>query len=61
MVEGLDKLYENACELDLVYFPDKVILNQSNMKVNQLVDEMVLGGTVIETNLNDIIDSLRTV
>ena len=34
MVEGLDKLYENACELDLVYFPDKVILNQSNMKVN---------------------------
>ena len=40
MVEGLDKLYENTWEFDIVYFLDKV-----------------LGGKVIKTNVNDIIDS----
>ena len=29
MVEGLDKLYENTWEFDLVYFLDKVLYHNS--------------------------------
>lgn len=49
-MEGLDVLFENACELDLVYYPDKVSL---------FIDELISGGTVLETNLQEIVHTLK--
>ncbi|KAM4893258.1 AP-3 complex subunit sigma-2 isoform 3-T3 [Sylvia borin] len=39
-VETLDKCFENVCELDLIFHMDK---------------EMVIGGMVLETNMNEIV------
>ncbi|KAK5577386.1 hypothetical protein RB653_002327 [Dictyostelium firmibasis] len=40
-VESLDKCFENVCELDLIFHIDKV---------HYILDEMVMGGLVLETN-----------
>ncbi|EGC34599.1 hypothetical protein DICPUDRAFT_34761 [Dictyostelium purpureum] len=40
-VEALDKSFENVCELDLIFHIDKV---------HYILDEMVMGGLVLETN-----------
>ncbi|CAM9158261.1 unnamed protein product [Heterosigma akashiwo] len=44
-VEALDKSFENVCELDLIFHSDKV---------HYVLDEIVMGGMVIETNINSI-------
>ena len=44
-VEALDQRFENVCELDIVFRFDEV---------NNILDEIVLAGMVLETNLNDI-------
>jgi len=44
-VEALDKSFENVCELDLIFHSDKV---------HFVLDEIVMGGMVIETNINSI-------
>merc|ERR1711974_466028 len=41
-VEALDKSFENVCELDLIFHADKV---------HHILDELVMGGMVLETNL----------
>lgn len=46
----MDKIFENACELDMLYNPDKI---------NALIDEMIVAGIVVETNIVDIIDALK--
>lgn len=51
IVEVMDKMFENACELDILYYPDKM---------NALIDEIIVGGIVVETNLNEIYDQLKT-
>jgi AP-3 complex subunit sigma len=48
-VETLDKVFENVCELDLIFHPDKV---------NYILDEIVEGGMVLETNLGEILDAI---
>ena len=48
LVESLDKLFESVCELDLIFNFDKVHL---------LIDQFVQGGLVIETNVNQIVNS----
>jgi len=45
-VEALDCCFENVCELDLIFHSDKV---------HNILDEVVMGGMVLETNLPDIL------
>ncbi|KAF6772229.1 hypothetical protein AHF37_08660 [Paragonimus kellicotti] len=44
-VEALDKCFENVCELDLIFHVDKV---------HYILNEVVLGGMVLETHINEI-------
>lgn len=45
-VEALDKCFENVCELDLIFHVDRV---------HYILNEMVMGGMVLETNMNEIL------
>lgn len=45
-VETLDKCFENVCELDLIFHADSV---------HHILNELVLGGMVLQTNMNEII------
>ncbi|RWS24201.1 AP-3 complex subunit sigma-2-like protein [Leptotrombidium deliense] len=42
-VETLDKCFENVCELDLIFH------------VHNILNELVMGGMVLETNMNEIL------
>jgi len=48
-VETLDKCFESVCELDLIFHADKV---------HYILDEIVLGGLVLETSMVDILDAI---
>jgi AP-3 complex subunit sigma len=45
-VETLDRCFENVCELDLIFHFDKV---------HHILSELVMGGMVLETNMNEIL------
>ncbi|KFW11638.1 AP-3 complex subunit sigma-2, partial [Fulmarus glacialis] len=45
-VETLDKCFENVCELDLIFHMDKV---------HHILQEVVIGGMVLETNMSEIV------
>ena len=45
-METLDKCFENICEVDLIFHVDKV---------HSILAEMVMGGMVLETNMNEIV------
>jgi AP-3 complex subunit sigma len=49
-VEGLDRCFENVCELDLIFHSDRI---------NYILDEIIMGGMVLETNINNIIASIQ--
>ena len=49
-VEVLDKCFENVCELDIIFHSDKV---------NFVLDEIVTGGMVLETNVTNIIQAVH--
>jgi AP-3 complex subunit sigma len=49
-VEALDKCFENVCELDLIFHSDRV---------HYVLDEVVMGGMVLETNINAILQSIK--
>lgn len=49
-VETLDRCFENVCELDLIFHMDKI---------NFVLDELIVGGLVLETNMADILDALQ--
>ncbi|KAL9656445.1 hypothetical protein ABK040_005210 [Willaertia magna] len=49
-VETLDKCFENVCELDLIFHSDKV---------HYILDEIVIGGMVLETNKEEILISIK--
>uniref|UniRef100_A0A0K0F919 Clat_adaptor_s domain-containing protein n=2 Tax=Strongyloides TaxID=6247 RepID=A0A0K0F919_STRVS len=49
-VETLDKCFENVCELDLVFHVDKV---------HNILSELVMGGMVLETNMNEILTRVQ--
>ena len=49
-VETLDKCFENVCELDLIFHGDKV---------HYILDEIVMGGMVLETNMHDILTAVN--
>ena len=45
-VETLDRCFENVCELDLIFHVDKV---------HNILQEICLGGMVLETNMAEIL------
>lgn len=49
-VETLDKIFENVCELDLIFHSDKV---------HYALDEIVMGGMVLETNINEVLTAVN--
>ena len=49
-VEALDKCFENVCELDLIFHSDKV---------HFVLDEIVMGGMVLETQIGSIIAAIN--
>lgn len=50
-VETLDRCFENVCELDLIFHMDKI---------NFVLDEIVVAGLVLETNMADILAALQS-
>merc|ERR1712157_106727 len=48
-VESLDRSFENVCELDLIFHSDKV---------HYILDEIIMGGMVLETNKEEILRCL---
>jgi AP-3 complex subunit sigma len=49
-VEALDKSFENVCELDLIFHSDRV---------NYILDEIIMAGMVLETNINNILQAVN--
>lgn len=49
-VEALDQRFENVCELDIVFHYDEV---------NYILDEIVMAGMVLETNLTEIMSCVH--
>ncbi|KAI0274783.1 Adaptor protein complex sigma subunit [Gloeopeniophorella convolvens] len=49
-VESLDRAFENVCELDLVFHFDEV---------HHILSEIIQGGLVLETNLDEINSSVH--
>ncbi len=49
-VEALDRLFENVCELDLIF---------NFETLHSTLGEMIVGGVVIETNMERIVAAVR--
>lgn len=49
-VEALDRCFENVCELDLIFHSDKV---------HYILDEIIMGGMVLETNISNIMNAIH--
>lgn len=49
-VEALDRIFENVCELDLIFGFETM---------HAALDEMIVGGVVIETNIDKIVAGVR--
>jgi len=46
LIQALDKCFDTVCELDLIFNTDKV---------HSILNEIVMGGLVLETNLQEIL------
>jgi AP-3 complex subunit sigma len=51
-VESLDRCFENVCELDLIFHFDEV---------HAILNEIIQGGLVLETSINDIVAAVQLV
>ena len=49
-VEALDRLFENVCELDLIF---------NFETLHAVLGEMIVGGVVVETGLEKIVKGVR--
>jgi len=49
-VECLDRRFESVCELDLIFHSDRV---------HYILDEIVMGGMVLETNIHSILTAVK--
>ena len=49
-VEALDRCFENVCELDLIFHSDRV---------HSILDEIIMGGMVLETNITSIMHAIQ--
>ena len=52
LVETLDKYFENVCELDIMFYIEKAHL---------IIDEMIMGGFITETNKANILNPVIAV
>jgi AP-3 complex subunit sigma len=52
LVEVMDKSFQNVCELDLIFYPEKIY---------SLLEEIVIGGMVIDTNIAEIWRNVKEV
>eukprot|EP00270_Netrium_digitus_P015792 TRINITY_DN5587_c0_g1_i2.p1 TRINITY_DN5587_c0_g1~~TRINITY_DN5587_c0_g1_i2.p1 ORF type:complete len:157 (+),score=38.57 TRINITY_DN5587_c0_g1_i2:131-601(+) len=52
VVESLDKYFKIVCELDIVF---------NFLKVHQILDEIVVGGMVVETKSDEVIRAIRDI
>lgn len=50
-VESLDRLFENVCELDLIFGYETM---------HATLNEMILGGVVVETNTEKIVAGVKS-
>ncbi|OCK83243.1 adaptor protein complex AP-3 small subunit [Lepidopterella palustris CBS 459.81] len=50
-VEALDRLFENVCELDLIF---------NFETLHATLGELIVGGVVVETQLEKVVDGVRT-
>ncbi|KAI9777095.1 MAG: Sigma-adaptin 3A [Geoglossum umbratile] len=50
-VEALDSLFENVCELDLIF---------NFETLHAVLGEMVVGGVVVETGLDKVVEGVRS-
>jgi len=50
-VEALDRLFENVCELDLIF---------NFETLHAVLAEMIVGGVVVETGLDKVVDGVRS-
>ncbi|XP_051144292.1 AP-3 complex subunit sigma isoform X2 [Andrographis paniculata] len=51
-VETLDKCFSNVCELDIVF---------NFNKVHTILDEIILGGQVLETNSSEVVRAIEDI
>ena len=51
-VETMDKYFGSVCELDVVY---------NFYKVYTVLDELIIGGEIVETSKNSILKKLREI
>lgn len=49
-VEALDRIFENVCELDLIFGFETM---------HAALSEMIVGGVVVETNIDKIVAGVR--
>jgi len=49
-VEALDRLFENVCELDLIF---------NFETLHATLSEMIVGGVVIETQLDKVVEGVK--
>jgi AP-3 complex subunit sigma len=49
-VEALDRLFENVCELDLIFGYEMM---------HAVLSEMVIGGVVVETGVSKVVEGVR--
>lgn len=49
-VEALDQCFDSVCELDIIFHSDKV---------HYIIDEIIMGGMVLETNISKILTAIR--
>lgn len=50
-VEALDRLFENVCELDLIF---------NFETLHATLGEMIVGGVVIETQLEKVVEGVKS-
>ena len=50
MVETLDRHFKNVCELDVIF---------SSEQVHWVIDEMIVAGIVVETNMGEILSAVE--
>ena len=50
-VEALDRLFENVCELDLIF---------NFETLHAVLAEMIVGGVVVETGLDKVVEGVRS-
>lgn len=50
-VEALDRLFENVCELDLIF---------NFETLHATLSEMIVGGVVVETNLERVVEGVKS-